>query len=226
MMPGRLGLGVRRTRWSVVLSVLGVGWLVATSITAFGMYMIACHANFPPHGSVTKTTSRQGSEITQEKTSGRTEHAQWGGCEGGWTLEEGHVVLVVGSLLNMVLLVTMLVLLVHERRVLIIAKDPPPDYESLIKAETPPPTFADLHLNDSFTVACTPTHHSPPTQVSTHDPGSIHVSIDDLVPTYISTHDPAPTYIPTHDLAPIHDPVPTSFPAHPPPMVPVYPAPS
>ncbi|XP_069939854.1 uncharacterized protein [Cherax quadricarinatus] len=132
-------VGSRRTRWSVVLSVLGVGWVVATSVTAFGMYMVACHNSVSAVSYGTRVDARESTSQASLRS------GSWNGCTGGWTLGQGHLVLVVGSLLNMVLLVTMICLLLHEKLAHKIIKDNPPDYESLIKAETPPPSF-DEHI--------------------------------------------------------------------------------
>lgn len=37
----------RKPHWPTVLPVLGLGWLVATFLTGYGMYMVICHA--PTH---------------------------------------------------------------------------------------------------------------------------------------------------------------------------------
>ncbi|XP_071528592.1 uncharacterized protein [Panulirus ornatus] len=123
---------MERRNWWPVLSLLGLGWLAATSVTALGMYMVACHANALPH------LTQQLQEAKKVVSSGK--------CVGSWTIGAGHLVLVVGSLLNLLLLVTMLVLLVRERLALTVSPDPPPDYDSLIKSETPPPSFAEVLL--------------------------------------------------------------------------------
>lgn len=49
-----MALSRRRPHWPTVLPVLGVGWLVATFLTGYGMYMVICHSPmhqlhvFPP----------------------------------------------------------------------------------------------------------------------------------------------------------------------------------
>ncbi|KAK8749241.1 hypothetical protein OTU49_015750, partial [Cherax quadricarinatus] len=57
----------------------------------------------------------------------------------------------------MVLLVTMICLLLHEKLAHKIIKDNPPDYESLIKAETPPPSFDEVHFYEHYTNTSTTT---------------------------------------------------------------------
>nr|XP_053631409.1 integumentary mucin C.1-like [Cherax quadricarinatus] len=94
-------VGSRRTRWSVVLSVLGVGWVVATSVTAFGMYMVACHNSVSAVSYGTRVDAR---ESTSQAS-----------------------------------------------------LDNPPDYESLIKAETPPPSFDEVHFYEHYTNTSTTT---------------------------------------------------------------------
>lgn len=48
-----------KPRWSVVLSGLGLGWVFATSVTAFGMYMIACNTSMSVHVFVTQNEKGQ-----------------------------------------------------------------------------------------------------------------------------------------------------------------------
>ncbi|XP_069994489.1 histone H2A.v2 [Penaeus vannamei] len=116
--------GIRHRRWLLMLTVIGLGWVVATSVTVLGMFMTACRRR------------------------GKAETSNIGLCQSS-SLHEGYAMVGFGSLMNVALLVTMLVLLMKDRRKNRVKPDPPPDYESLIKEETPPPSYFELSLGDS-----------------------------------------------------------------------------
>ncbi|XP_037795432.1 pectinesterase inhibitor 10-like [Penaeus monodon] len=117
--------GIRHRRWLLMLTAIGLGWVVATTVTVLGMFMTACRRRVKPE--------------TDDDV---------GLCHSS-SLHEGYAMVGFGSLMNVALLVTMLVLLMKDRRKNRVKPDPPPDYESLIKDETPPPSYFELSLGDS-----------------------------------------------------------------------------
>ncbi|KAK3866556.1 hypothetical protein Pcinc_027915 [Petrolisthes cinctipes] len=172
-----------KPRWSVVLSVLGLGWVFATSVTAFGMYMIACNSSsaVPP-----KLLVNPYEEMEMEKgmqtlrlqpglvpfdEEGGVEVVSGGsvGCTWRWSVKQGQLVLAGGSLLNVFLLLLLLCFLILERRYKIqpLPPDPPPDYDTVMKEETPPPSFSDLLVtptpSSSSSSSSTPTPTPTPT---------------------------------------------------------------
>ncbi|XP_063595729.1 uncharacterized protein LOC134772617 [Penaeus indicus] len=116
--------GIRHRRWLLMLTAIGLGWVVATSVTVLGMFMTACRRKGKPEMDI-------------------------GGLCNSSSLHEGYAMVGFGSLMNVTLLVTMLVLLMRDRRNNRVKPDPPPDYESLIKEETPPPSYFELNLDES-----------------------------------------------------------------------------
>ncbi|ROT67134.1 hypothetical protein C7M84_014799 [Penaeus vannamei] len=83
--------GIRHRRWLLMLTVIGLGWVVATSVTVLGMFMTACRRR------------------------GKAETSNIGLCQSS-SLHEGYAMVGFGSLMNVALLVTMLVLLMKDRR--------------------------------------------------------------------------------------------------------------
>ncbi|XP_042885559.1 NLP effector protein 8-like [Penaeus japonicus] len=158
-------------RWLVVLTVIGLGWIIATTVTVVGMFMTACQREVK-----TKTDDQ-------------------GLCQAS-SLHEGYAMVAVGSLMNVALLVTMLVLLMRDRRQSRVKPDPPPDYESLLKDETPPPSYFELSLDDSqllqdFVAVGSPTLPTP-TATPTPTPA--------LTATLTATPTLTPTATPTATL--------------------------
>ncbi|KAK4319327.1 hypothetical protein Pmani_009719 [Petrolisthes manimaculis] len=163
-----------KPRWSVVLSVLGLGWVFATSVTAFGMYMIACNTStaVPPELVVNQYEEMEEGMQTlrlqpaalvpfDEEVGGGGKVVSCGsvGCTWRWSVKEGQLVLAGGSLLNVFLLLLLLCFLIMERRYKIqpLPPDPPPDYDTVMKEETPPPSFFDLLVTPTSTSTPTPT---------------------------------------------------------------------
>ncbi|KAK7076514.1 hypothetical protein SK128_024792, partial [Halocaridina rubra] len=119
----------RDTNWLVLLCCLGCAWLAATVLTALGMYMLACHR--------TKHTST----LIETKLL-----EQYPGCSGDWSQEDAQIALVTGSICNIGLMLVLVILTLKEKRLKRAKEDPPPNYETVMKCETPPPTFEELNF--------------------------------------------------------------------------------
>lgn len=126
----------RKPHWPTVLPVLGVGWLVATFLTGYGMYMVICHA--PTHHLHVFTT--RGYQTMIDRTSDVST------CGGSWTVGQGQATLILGCFLNGFILALMLFNMFLDRRLQhpIQIQEQPPDYETLIKEETPPPSYSEV----------------------------------------------------------------------------------
>ncbi|XP_047499649.1 uncharacterized protein LOC125046070 [Penaeus chinensis] len=170
--------GIRHRRWLLMLTAIGLGWIVATSVTVLGMFMTACRRRVKP-----------------ETDDGGLCHSS--------SLHEGYAMVGFGSLMNVALLVTMLVLLMKDRRKNRIKPDPPPDYESLIKDETPPPSYFELSLGDPDSARDIVAVASPSSSFPFSSPSSSSSSSSSS-PTPIDTSGSTP---PT--LTPVSPPTPT-----------------
>ncbi|XP_064093429.1 uncharacterized protein LOC135206118 [Macrobrachium nipponense] len=113
-------------RWLLILAGLSVGWLLATCFIAVGMYMSSCISYYKVGSSKDGTMHERNS------------------CGGAWTEGEAHAILVVGATINILILVLMVSFLIREKMEQSEREEPPPDYETLLKSETPPPAYNDL----------------------------------------------------------------------------------
>ncbi|KAG0722129.1 hypothetical protein GWK47_000041 [Chionoecetes opilio] len=142
----------KKHSWATLLVAIGGTWMVATFLTAAGVYMVICHSLTPPW--VPPTNSPRSTTLLKDH----------GLCRGSWWTQDGQVILIAGCLCNVFLLLPMLLYLVIERRLrttrITKQEQPPPDYESLIREETPPPSYSNLNL--AFSSSSTSLNHWTP----------------------------------------------------------------